>query len=67
MVSVPKTSSTYSVWQPASATRIRVKIGATRDGRLTAAEAHLDYEAGAIVDTTENTIVGAKDAHMLRV
>jgi CO/xanthine dehydrogenase Mo-binding subunit len=32
---------------PASATRIRVKIGATRDGRLTAAEADLHYEAGA--------------------
>lgn len=32
---------------PASGTRIRVKIGATRDGRLTAAEAEMLYEAGA--------------------
>jgi CO/xanthine dehydrogenase Mo-binding subunit len=32
---------------PTSATHIRVKLGATRDGRLTAAESHLVYEAGA--------------------
>ena len=32
---------------PASATRMRVKIGATRDGKFTAAEAWLDFEAGA--------------------
>ena len=32
---------------PTSATNIRVKLGATRDGRLVAAEAHLIYEAGA--------------------
>ncbi len=32
---------------PTSATHIRVKMGATRDGRITAAEAHLIYEAGA--------------------
>lgn len=32
---------------PTSASHIRVKLGATRDGRLTAAECHLIYEAGA--------------------
>jgi CO/xanthine dehydrogenase Mo-binding subunit len=32
---------------PTSGTTIRVKLGATRDGRLVAAEAHLTYEAGA--------------------
>ncbi len=32
---------------PTSASAIRVKIGSTRDGRLTAAEASLVYEAGA--------------------
>lgn len=32
---------------PTSGTRIRVKLGATKDGRLVAAEAHLFYEAGA--------------------
>ena len=32
---------------PASGTNISVKLGATRDGRITAAEAHLVYEAGA--------------------
>ena len=32
---------------PTSASHIRVKIGATRDGRMTAAECHLIYEAGA--------------------
>ncbi|MAJ71587.1 oxidoreductase [Candidatus Poribacteria bacterium] len=32
---------------PAPATLIRVKIGATKDGRITAAEADLFYEAGA--------------------
>ena len=32
---------------PTSGTRISVKMGATRDGRITAAEAHLTYEAGA--------------------
>ncbi len=32
---------------PASASRIRVKLGAKRDGTLTAAEASLAYEAGA--------------------
>ena len=32
---------------PTSGTRISVKIGATNDGRMTAAEAHLIYEAGA--------------------
>jgi CO/xanthine dehydrogenase Mo-binding subunit len=32
---------------PTSATRIRMKIGATRDGRLVAASASLYYEAGA--------------------
>ncbi len=32
---------------PTSGTYIRVKLGATNDGRLTAAEAYLAYEAGA--------------------
>jgi CO/xanthine dehydrogenase Mo-binding subunit len=32
---------------PTSGTHIRVKLGATREGRLVAAEAHLIYEAGA--------------------
>ena len=32
---------------PTSGTHIRVKLGATRQGRLVAAEAHLVYEAGA--------------------
>jgi CO/xanthine dehydrogenase Mo-binding subunit len=32
---------------PTSGTHIRVKLGATKDGRLVAAEAHLIYEAGA--------------------
>ena len=32
---------------PTSGTQIRVKLGATKDGRLVAAEAHLVYEAGA--------------------
>ena len=32
---------------PTSGTHIRVKLGATKDGRLTAAEAHLVYDAGA--------------------
>ena len=32
---------------PAAGTHIRVKLGATRDGRITAGEARLVYEAGA--------------------
>ena len=32
---------------PTSGSYMKVKIGATRDGRITAAEAHLAYEAGA--------------------
>ncbi|MBI2856621.1 MAG: xanthine dehydrogenase family protein molybdopterin-binding subunit [Chloroflexi bacterium] len=32
---------------PTSSANVRVKMGATKDGRLTAAEAHLVYEAGA--------------------
>ena len=32
---------------PTSGSYVKVKIGATRDGRITAAEAHLAYEAGA--------------------
>jgi CO/xanthine dehydrogenase Mo-binding subunit len=32
---------------PTSGTQIKVKLGATKDGRLIAAEAHLVYEAGA--------------------
>ncbi len=32
---------------PTSGTHIKVKLGATKDGKLVAAEAHLTYEAGA--------------------
>ena len=32
---------------PTSGTDIRVKVGASRDGRITAAEAHMIFEAGA--------------------
>ncbi len=32
---------------PTSGTNIRVKLGATKDGKFVAAEAHLTYEAGA--------------------
>ena len=32
---------------PAPATHMKVKVGTTNDGRITAAEAHLTYEAGA--------------------
>jgi CO/xanthine dehydrogenase Mo-binding subunit len=32
---------------PTSGTQVRVKLGATKDGRLVAGEAHLIYEAGA--------------------
>src|SRR5216683_2842529 len=32
---------------PTSGTHVRVKLGATKDGRLVAGEAHLIYEAGA--------------------
>jgi len=32
---------------PTSGTHVRVKLGATKDGRLIAGEAHLIYEAGA--------------------
>ena len=32
---------------PTSGTQIQVKLGATKDGRFVAAEAHLTYEAGA--------------------
>lgn len=32
---------------PTSGTHIKVKLGATKDGKFTAAEAHLVYEAGA--------------------
>ena len=32
---------------PTSGTNVRVKLGATKDGKLTAAEAHLIFEAGA--------------------
>jgi CO/xanthine dehydrogenase Mo-binding subunit len=40
-------SEVFRATGPASATRIRVKIGATRDGKLCAAQATLEYEAGA--------------------
>ena len=32
---------------PTAGTHIRVKLGATKAGKLVAAEAHLVYEAGA--------------------
>ena len=32
---------------PTSATRSRVKLGATRDGKIVAADVHLEFEAGA--------------------
>jgi CO/xanthine dehydrogenase Mo-binding subunit len=32
---------------PTSGTKIKLKLGATRDGRITAVESHLTYEAGA--------------------
>jgi len=32
---------------PTSGTRIRVRMGCSKDGRLTGADAHLEYEAGA--------------------
>lgn len=38
---------TFQATGPSSGTVIRVKMGATRDGRITAAEATLTYEAGA--------------------
>jgi CO/xanthine dehydrogenase Mo-binding subunit len=39
---------------PTSGTRVRVKLGATRDGRLTAADATLVYEAGAFKGSPVN-------------
>ncbi len=50
---------------PTSASHIRVKMGATREGRITAAECHLIYEAGAFpgspVSTGCRTILAAYD------
>jgi xanthine dehydrogenase molybdenum-binding subunit len=50
---------------PSSGTVIRVKMGATRDGKITAAQATLWYEAGAYpgspVDSGAGTIFGAYD------
>jgi CO/xanthine dehydrogenase Mo-binding subunit len=39
---------------PAGGTRVRAKLGATRDGRITAAEARLVYEAGAFPGSAVN-------------
>ena len=56
---------------PASATRIRVKAGATRDGKLTAAEAELWYEAGAFRGSPVNagmmTILSPYDLPALKI
>ena len=50
---------------PTSGTNIRVKIGATKDGKITAAEAHLIFEAGAFpgspVPGGAQCIMGAYD------
>src|SRR5919109_504750 len=50
---------------PTSGTHNRVKLGATKDGKLVAAEAHLIYEAGAFpgspVSAACNCIMGAYD------
>src|SRR5712692_7336623 len=50
---------------PTSGTHVRVKLGATKDGKLVAAEAHLVYEAGAFpgspVPAGCNCIMGAYD------
>src|SRR6266571_4805918 len=50
---------------PTSGTHVSVKLGATKDGRLVAAEAHLIYEAGAFpgspVVSGCNCIMGAYD------
>src|SRR5262245_59457075 len=40
-------SEVFRATGPASATRVRVKLGATREGKLCAAQATLEYEAGA--------------------
>ena len=40
---------------PTSATHIRVKLGATREGKLTAGECHLIYEAGAFPGSPVST------------
>jgi len=51
--------------EPTPGTVIRVKMGATRAGRLTAAQAELYYEAGAypgsMMDAAANAIFGAYD------
>ena len=56
---------------PTSGTYIRVKMGATKDGKLTAAEASLCYEAGAFpgspVSTACQTIFGPYDVANARV
>jgi CO/xanthine dehydrogenase Mo-binding subunit len=44
---------------PAGGTRVRLKLGATRDGRLTAAEGWLAYEAGAFPGSAVNAGVMA--------
>src|SRR5712692_1255708 len=50
---------------PTSGTHNRVKLGATKDGKLVAAEAHLIYDAGAFpgspVSAACNCIMGAYD------
>ncbi len=47
-------SEVFRATGPASATRIRVKVGATKDGKLTAADATLTYEAGAFKGSPVN-------------
>ena len=50
---------------PTSGTNVRVRLGATKDGKLTAAEAHLIFEAGAFpgspVPGGAQCIMGAYD------
>ena len=47
-------SEVFEATGPASGSHIRVKIGATKDGRITAAEATLAYEAGAFPGSPVN-------------
>ena len=56
---------------PTSGSYIRLKLGATKDGRITAADARLVYEAGAFpgspVDSAAQCIFGAYDIPNARV
>ncbi|MCE2405874.1 MAG: xanthine dehydrogenase family protein molybdopterin-binding subunit [Dehalococcoidia bacterium] len=47
-------SEVFEATGPTSGSHIRVKMGATRDGRITAAEATLAYEAGAFPGSPVN-------------